>query len=102
MICALLGYYPALRSRSSGHTPSDNWLVKYHADESLVIPVLFQCNRRDGCNKELRPRVLIHEFLDRTVSRRAQALAEIDSPCRSLRACAPAPCWNVRAGGCAK
>jgi hypothetical protein len=57
--------------------------------------VVFQCNRRDGCNKELRPRVLIHEFLDRIVSRRAQALAEIDSPLSlstNLRACSMLEC----------
>src|SRR5258707_288744 len=53
--------YPALRSRSLVIAKVTNWLVKIHADESLVIPVL-QRNRRTGCDKEQRHRVLIHEF----------------------------------------
>jgi hypothetical protein len=52
--------------------------------------VVLQRNCRAGCDKELRHRVLIHEFLDRIVGRRAQALAEISSTSSlytSLRAC---------------
>src|SRR6185312_6892751 len=67
--------YSSLRARSLGLGRRSDWLAGQTL-KALSLHCFFSRTCRAGCDKELR--VLIREFLDRIVGRRAQVLAEIN------------------------